>query len=126
MYRLYGALAVLAAVVLISFTGFYINKTTSDKIIGCLESSSELAKQGRADEAKQNINEAQKLLHSRLETMFLFVSHRKLDEIEQCIDKAKTYLDNSDYTSYYVYCSNALELIRDYRNTEYPTIYNIL
>ncbi len=126
MYRLYGALSVLGAVLLISLFGFYLNKTTSDSIIDHLDASFESAEEGKTDRAIDEINEAQKLLHSRLETMFLFVSHRKLDEIEQCINKSKYYLINNDLTSFYVYCSSSLELIRDYRDMEYPTFYNIL
>ena len=126
MYRLYGALAVLALVVLISLAGFFVNTAASDRIIDCLDASLELAKNGEREKSEIAIAEARSLLNSRIEIMFLFVSHRKLDEIEQCIDKAEAYIGNNDMTSYYVYCSSAVELIRDYKSTEYPTIYNIL
>lgn len=126
MFRLYGALAVLGALVLISAAGFFINKTTADRIAESLEESLSLAKEGRTAESEEAVDQAQSLLHSRLETMFMFSSHKKLDDIEQCIDKAKIFLDNDELPSYYVYCSSALEMIRDYRSNEYPTIYNIL
>ena len=60
-----------------------------------------------------------------METMLLFISHGKLDEIEKTINTACSYIKSREISLYKAECISAHLLIDNFKNVEYPNINNI-
>lgn len=125
MYRLYGALAVLGIAVCLITTGFIINTQTADKVLNELEASYTLAKQGDVEGAKSKIEAAKNEWDKNMETMLLFVSHGRLDQIEASINTAYNYAEQKDISMFLAECSYAKLLTEHFMDVEYPYINNI-
>lgn len=125
MNRLLGALAVLIAVIITVTTGFFINTHTASTVNQLLLESIDYANHGDINNAKLSLEKAKQQWDNRMETMLLFVSHGKLDQIEETINVADSYIKSNEISLYLAECTTARLLIDHFRNVEYPNINNI-
>ena len=127
MYRLFAAAAVLLAVCAVTAICFYTNTGTAEKIAKELEAAySSCAKEGSLEEAEEHIKAARRLVIEKREVIYLFISHNKLDDISQEIDKAYECIKEKDRTLFLVYCRSAMSLTTDLREMELPELCNLL
>lgn len=125
MNRLFGALAVLAGVLLIVITGFCINTSTAASVEALLTESLSYARHGNTTQAASSLKKAKNLWDHHMETMLLFVSHGKLDQIQETINIADSYIKSNEISLYLAECTTAKLLIDHFKNVEYPNINNI-
>ncbi len=125
MNRLLAALGVLAAVIVTVTTGFWFNTDTADTVNSLLLESMSHARRGEREEAAVFLERARNEWEDHMQMMLLFVSHGKLDQIEQTINAACSYLDSDEMALCLAECSTARLLIRNFANVEYPTLNNI-
>ncbi len=125
MNRLFGAFAVLAGVIIIITSGFFINTNTARTVGNLLSLSMEYAEKGDFQNAEISIEKAKNQWENNMETMLLFISHGKLDEIEKTINTACSYIKSREISLYKAECISAHLLIDNFKNVEYPNINNI-
>ena len=61
-----------------------------------------------------------------METMLIFVSHGRLDQIEESLNNANTYIEFWELKAFSAECRKVKILIKHFYDLEYPTINNIL
>lgn len=125
MRRLYAALGVLALIVAIVTTGFIINTRTAESILKKLELAYSSAESGNVNYAREVFSKAKKEWSDNVETMLLFISHGRIDRIDEAFDSAETYLKNNDISMFLAECSTARLLTEHFIDVEYPYINNI-
>lgn len=125
MNRLFGAFAVLLAVIITVASGFFINTNTAQAVNENLSLSMKYAENGDIRNARLSLEKALKKWDDNMQTMLLFISHGRLDEIEQTINTAYSYIKNSNITMYSAECTRAYLLIENFKNVEFPSINNI-
>lgn len=125
MYRLYGALAVILSAVVLIAAGYVLNTRTADRLLSALDESYTLAEAGDISSARERILSAKKELDNRLELMLLFVSHGRLDEIEETVNKACEYIEHDELSLFMAECSTAILMTEHFINVENPYISNI-
>lgn len=125
MSRLYGALIVLGVVIVLTASGFWINTQTAKEVLASLESAYDAAKEGDMDAAKTELEKAQQKWDEKMETMLLFISHGRLDRIEEAIHQSYDYLDSQERSLFLAECSAAILQTEHLIHTEYPYVNNI-
>ncbi len=125
MNRFFGALAVLFASLITVITGFCINTNTAASVNALLSESVSYAQNNHIPQAKLSLQKAKNLWDSQMQTMLLFVSHGKLDQIEETINIADSYIKSNEISLYLAKCNTAILLIDNFKNVEYPNINNI-
>lgn len=125
MKRLFIALVVLAIVIGIGITGLVINTNTANYIVDKLEMTKKYAADGNIETAKKELKDAVDRWESKMEIMLIFVSHGKLDQIEESINITNSYLENNEMGLFYAECKRAITLLEHFENVEYPNINNI-
>ncbi len=81
--------------------------------------------EGNKERAKNELEKAIREWEKNMETMLIFVSHGKLDQIEEAINIADSYLQNGEINLFYAECQRAATLLDHFENVEYPNINNI-
>ena len=125
MKRLSISLVILAIVIGIGITGFIINTNTAKSVIEKVNTSKKYALENNIEQAKKELALAIDEWEENMETMLLFVSHGKLDQIEEAITIAYSYLEHDEMSLFYAECQRAATLINHFENVEYPNINNI-
>ncbi len=125
MRRLYGALVVLFIAVGLMITGFLVNTHTAQAVLADLQEAYSYARNGDTDRAKNSLTSARQRWDERLDTMLLFESHGRLDEIEEALHKAQDYLDRRELSLFLAECSSAALLTEHFISVEYPYWNNI-
>ena len=125
MNRLFGSFAVLAGVIIIITSGFFINTNTAQNVGNLLALSMEYAEKGDIQNAEISLEKAKNQWDINMETMLLFISHGRLDEIEKTINTACSYIKSREISLYKAECISAYLLIDNFKNVEYPNINNI-
>ena len=125
MNRLFGAFGVLAGVIVIIISGFFINTNTAQNVGNLLALSMEYAEKGDIQNAEISLEKAKNQWDINMETMLLCISHGRLDEIEKTINTACSYIKSREISLYKAECISAHLLIDNFKNVEYPNINNI-
>ncbi len=126
MHRIYIALVILIITVTIIISGFIINTSTSKSVSGKIESAENYAVSGDSENAKKQIRSALNEWESKMEAMLVFVSHGRLDQIEESLNSANTYIEFGELKAFSLECRKTEILIKHFYDLEYPTINNIL
>ena len=125
MKRLIGTIIIFLIIAGIAATGFFINTKTADNVMEKVQASQKYALDGNIDRAKQELSAAIDEWERKIETMLLFVSHGKLDEIEEAISIANSYIQYEEIPLFYAECQRASTLLDHFKSVEYPSINNI-
>lgn len=126
MNRMHGALCVLAAVVIIATVGFRVNTDTANWLLTHLEKACMLAESNDTASAADEVQRVRTMMSDRMPLLFMFSSHTKTDEIEVYLEKASAALAQHQKALFIQHCRSAAVLTRDFRDMEYPSLYNIL
>ena len=125
MNRLFGALAVLAGVIIIILSGFFINTNTAGTVEKFLSRSMDYAEKNDIPHAKAELEKALHEWNDNMDTMLLFISHGRLDEIEQSLNAAYAYIKSNDISMYTAECTRAFLMTDNFKSVEFPTVNNI-
>ncbi len=126
MHRLHGAFIVLTVVISLAVTSFLMNTSTARIVCEHLQQAYQLAENNDKAASLQHINDAAKILKERRQWLCLFISHQRIDSIEQAVEQASLCLRQQNIMPFLLYCSSALELTDDFQQLEYPYLYNII
>ena len=125
MNRLFGAFAVLAGVIVIVLSGFFINTNTAGTVEKFLSRSMNYAEKNDIPHAKAELEKALTEWDKNMDTMLLFISHGRLDEIEQSLNAAYAYIKSNDISMYTAECTRAFLMTDNFKSVEFPTVNNI-
>ncbi len=125
MNKIWIAIVVLALVLGISITGMVLNINTASDMTQYINKTYDYVEKNDFDTAAQTMETAVEELDSRMEWMLIFVSHGKLDEIEETILVAQSFLKTREVPEFMAECNRALAMIDHYREVEYPYLNNI-
>ncbi|MDD6490352.1 MAG: DUF4363 family protein [Clostridia bacterium] len=125
MKRLIGTIVIFLIIAGIAATGFFINTRTADMVMEKVQKSQQYAIDGNIENAKKELAEAIDEWEKKIEIMLLFVSHGKLDEIEEAINIANSYIQYDEVPLFYAECQRASTLLDHFKSVEYPSINNI-
>ena len=125
MNRLFGALTVLAGIIVIILSGFFINTDTAGTVEKFLSRSMDYAEKNDIPHAKAELEKALHEWNDNMDTMLLFISHGRLDEIEQSLNTAYAYIKNNDISMYTAECTRAFLMTDNFKSVEFPTVNNI-
>ncbi len=126
MHRIYSAIIILAVTIAVIMFGFTINTTTSRSVSDKVELAESYAVGGDTVNAKNAIKAAVSEWQGKMETMLIFVSHGRLDQIEESLNNANTYIEFGELKAFSAECRKVKILIKHFYDLEYPTINNIL
>lgn len=90
-----------------------------------VQTAQQYALDGNIENAKKELSEAMNEWEKKIEIMLLFVSHGKLDEIEEAINIANSYIHYDEIPLFYAECQRASTLLDHFKSVEYPSINNI-
>ena len=125
MSRFWGALGVLGIIAALTVSGFRINTGTAHQVLEKLENAYDLARDGDMDSARVQLETAQQIWDEKIETMLLFISHGRIDRIEEAIHQAYDYLDSRERSLFLAECSTAILQTEHLIHVEYPYVNNI-
>lgn len=125
MNRLFGAFAVLAGIIVIILSGFFINTDTAGTVEKFLSRSMDYAEKNDIPHAKAELEKALHEWNDNMDTMLLFISHGRLDEIEQSLNAAYAYIKSNDISMYTAECTRAFLMTDNFKSVEFPTVNNI-
>ena len=125
MTRLYGAITVLVIVTALVIFSFNFNVKTVDSVSEKVSEAVELIRDGKYDPAVGAMTKAKDIWDKRSETMLLFISHGKADEIETCITSAEAYLLCGEKNLFLADGAKIITLLEHFKNVEYPELNNI-
>lgn len=125
MNKVWVAVAVLILVLGISITGMILNINTASDMTEFINETRNYVEKEDFNTAVQTIEDAVEELDKRMEWMLIFVSHGKLDEIEETILVARSFLKNKEIPEFMAECERALAMLNHYREVEYPYFNNI-
>lgn len=123
---------VIIAVVLILIVAglctfeYTLNTTETNHTSEALEKAQMLLKNGKADEAEQTIKSLRENWERNVESMLIFVSHGKPDEICENLAVAESYLKSREIPEFYAECKRVENELKHFRDLEIPTFNNIL
>lgn len=125
MNKVWIAAVVLALVLGISITGMILNIGTATDITNYIEETRNCVEKDDLDTAQKKIENAVEELDKRMEWMLIFVSHGKLDEIEETLLVAQSFLKSRETPEFMAECERVLVMLEHYREVEYPYLNNI-
>ena len=125
MNRIIGAFTVLAGIIITVVSGFFINTETAENVCRSLSLSMDYAENGDIQNAKTELKKALDEWNDNMDTMLLFISHGRLDEIEQSLNTAYAYIKNNDISMYTAECTRAFLMTDNFKSVEFPTVNNI-
>lgn len=126
VHRIYSAAVIFIITIITIIFGFIINTTTSESVSDKIQSAERYAENNDAENANKQIKAALSEWESKMETMLIFISHGKLDQIEESLHTANTYLEFGELKSFTAECRKTEILLKHFNDLEYPTINNIL
>ncbi len=126
MHRIYSAVVIFIITVITIVSGFIVNTTTSRSVSDRVDSAESYAADGDVENAKKQIKSAVSEWENRMETMLIFISHGKLDQIEESLNTAYNYIEFGELKAFTTECRKSKILIKHFYDLEYPTINNIL
>ena len=120
MKRIVIAAILIVSTLIIIAAGSVYNMKTVGEVSAVLYDA--LSDSGDSD---RKIYKAYEMWEKSKNTMLLFSSHAKLNQIGESIRMAKEYSEIEDMKMYHAECRRALIYLDQFSGTEYPTIYNI-
>lgn len=105
---------------------FILNTKESEKATEYLQQAEKQMNDGNKQGAIHTIKNLRELWERNVESMLIFISHEKPDEIGESISVAETYLRNGELPEFYAECKRIENKLEDFRSLEIPTINNIL
>lgn len=125
MHRIAGAIVLFLLTIVLVISGFTINTKTSASVNQKIASAAEACRQEQLGQAQKQAASALKEWNDNKETMLLFVSHGRLDQIEESLNIACSCIDAGDTDLFMAECTRIEVYLKHFNDLEYPTINNI-
>ena len=126
MKRLFIAIILLFIVAGLCTFEFTLNTKESQHASEYLKTAQQQMVDGNEKEAIQTMKKLKELWESNVESMLIFISHEKPDEICENIAVAESYLKSGEHPEFYAECKRIENELEHFRDLEIPTINNIL
>ena len=126
MNRIWSAVAVLLITVGLTAFSFVYNTDTINRLYSEMSVVMETVDKKDYNKAQQQLDKAENEWNGRKKIMLIFSSHDKPDGIEEALKISEVYLKNGDMQMFRAECKRLFVMIEQYRDIEYPEIFNIL
>ncbi len=126
MYRIGSAAVIFIITVTIVTAGFLINTRTASQVTDTINSAVVAANNNDTEKALSVFRNALDIWKSNNSIMLLFMSHGKIDQIDESVNIACTYIENGDLDMFRAESKRSLVLLRHFNDLEYPSFTNIL
>lgn len=123
---------ILIAVILIIITAglctleYTLNTTESVRTSEALKRTQALLDSGKVKESEETIKNLRNSWDSKVESMLIFTSHGKPDQISEGLAVAESYLKSREFPEFYAECKRVETELEHFRDLEIPTFNNIL
>ncbi len=125
MHRIAGTVIIFIITSVIAVCGFFINTKTSDSIQKKVQAAVSSSRQNDIVLARKQVGNAVDEWNEKKELMLLFVSHGKLDQIDESMNIACSYIETGDTNLFITECVRIQVLLQHFNDLEYPSINNI-
>ncbi len=125
MHRIISTYIICLITIVLVGTGFYINTDSAQKVRELIEESVQYSTNDN-QASKSKMKEAMKLWNDRAQFMLLFMPHGRVDQIDETLNIAQTYIESDNKEMFLAECKRADILLQNLNNLEYPTINNIM
>lgn len=126
MHRIISTYVICLITVILVGTGFYINTNSVQKVRELIELSAEYSTDDKNEDAKDTMDKAIELWKNESQFMLLFMSHGRVEQIDETLNIANIYLKSDNAEMFNAESKRAVILLENLNNLEYPTINNIL
>ncbi len=126
MKRIYIAAVLLIITVAICTVEFIYINSSVNKIAEKIESVHSLYKDGYKETSMKYALETEKAWQNKVNKIDMLLYHDYVDEITRNIVNLKTYIAEEDATGLYSTCNEILTQISSLKNSEFPTLDNII
>lgn len=126
MKRLFVAIILLFIVAGLCTFEFMLNTKESQHASEYLKTAQQQMTDGNKKDAIKTMKKLRELWESNVESMLIFISHDKPDEICENIAVAESYLKSGELPEFYAECKRIENELEHFRDLEIPTINNIL
>lgn len=126
MKRLFVAIILLFIVAGLCTFEFTLNTKESQHASEYLKTAQQQMTDGNKKDAIKTMKKLRELWESNVESMLIFISHDKPDEICENIAVAESYLKSGELPEFYAECKRIENELEHFRDLEIPTINNIL
>ncbi len=125
MQKLFTAGIIALILLIITSAGFRINTETSDAVGAKLSKAIELVNDGKNEKARSVMNDCMEIWNSNFQKMQIFISHGRIDEIDESLKTADYQLNGNNDEVFITEASRALVLLAHFKDMEYPSVYNV-
>lgn len=125
MQKLLSAGIITLILLIITSAGFKINTETSDAVSERLSKTIELVNNGENEKARREMKKCVDIWNSHFQKMQIFISHGRIDEIDESLKTAEYQLNGNNDTEFITEASRSLVLLEHFKDMEYPSVYNI-
>lgn len=126
MKRLIIAFVLILIVAGLCSFEFMLNTRESELASESIKKSQQLIKDKKIDEAIKTIEELKESWEKNVESMLIFISHKRPDDICENIAVAESYLKSGEFPEFYAECKRIENELKHFRDLEIPTFSNIL
>lgn len=126
MKRLIIAFLLILVVAGLCSLEFMLNTRESELASENLKEIQYLIKNGKNDEAITIMEELKEHWGKMVNSMLIFISHQRPDEICENIAVAESYLKSGEFPEFYAECKRIENELEHFRDLEIPTLSNIL
>lgn len=105
---------------------FILNTNESQHASEYLKQAQQQMINGNEKDAIEAMAKLRELWEKNVESMLIFISHEKPDEIGENIAVAESYLKSGELPEFYAECKRIENELEHFRDLEIPTINNIL
>lgn len=105
---------------------FMLNTRESELASESIKKAQQLIKDSKTDEAIKTMEELKENWEKNVESMLIFISHQRPDEICENIAVAESYLKSGELPEFYAECKRIENELEHFRDLEIPTFSNIL
>lgn len=126
MKRAWAAVAMIAAAVILCILGLFTTNRNIASLTELIDKAESAISQGDSQQAAQYSAEIVELWNSHYRVLCTYISHEKLELIDQSIATLQTNLRFKEYNQFCTELDRASAQLAHLRDTEMPTLENIL
>lgn len=126
MKRAWAAVAMIAAVLILCMMGLNATNRMIGELSEEFEQAHSAVSQGNIDLAQQHSQSIVQLWDQNYRLLCTYIPHDKLEQIDQCIATLQSNLQYQEYAEFSAELNRAHAQLEHLRDTEMPSIENIL
>lgn len=126
MKRAWAAVAMIALAVVLCILGLFSTNRNISSLTDLIEKANTAISQGDSEQAAQYSTEITELWDSHYRVLCTYIPHDKLELIDQSIATLETNLNYEEYSQFSTELARASAQLAHLKDTEMPTLENIL